>query len=76
MGRGGRGRAGGGGASGQGEGEGWEAGGEGRRSVGGQVVEQPLGEPHVNLRGREEEGGSLVGAAGVARLELLEILEG
>ena len=74
--RGGRGRAGGAGASGQGEGEGREAGCEGRRSVRGQVVEQPLGEPHVNLRGREKERGSLVGAAGVACLELLQVLEG
>ena len=76
VGRGGRGGAGRAGASGQGEGEGREAGGEGRRSVGGQVVEQPLGEPHVDLRGGEEERGGFVGTAGVARLELLEVFEG
>ena len=40
------------------------------------MVEQPLGEPHVNLRGGEEERGGFVGTAGVARLELLQVFEG
>ena len=60
----------------QGEGERWEAGGERRRRVGGQVVEEPLREPDVDLWRGEEEGGGLVGAAGVPRLELLQVLEG
>ena len=40
------------------------------------MVEQPLGETDIDLRGGEEEGGGFVGAAGVAGLELLQILEG
>ena len=60
----------------QGEGERWEAGGERGRRVGGQVVEEPLREPDVDLWRGEEEGGGLVGAAGVARLELLQVLQG
>ena len=60
----------------QGEGERWEAGGERGRRVGGQVVEEPLREPDVDLWRGEEEGGGLVGAAGVPRLELLQVLEG
>ena len=40
------------------------------------MVEEPLREPDVDLWRGEEEGGGLVGAAGVPRLELLQVLEG
>ena len=60
----------------QGEGEGRETGGEGGGGVGGEVGEEALGDPDIHALGGEEEGGGLVSAAGVARLELLQVLQG
>ena len=37
--------------------------------------EESLGHPDIHIGDGEEEGGGLLGAAGVARLELLNVLE-